>query len=410
LIFRKSNRKREKEADRARLLINFPPNSRFAESFRTLRTNLFFTDMNNEIRSILVTSTVEKEGKTNVAANLGYTIAQTERRVLLMDCDLRRPYLSPLLAETGGRGVSELMTEVFGIHLSRGSLEDYSVGDLILLARLQKRSARLDLENEKTQAVIFFENGKMADIYWKNRPNSKRLASTLVRENLLTEKQAGLALSHQKKSVHQLGYILQTMGLVSKKDLSRVLSVQIIEAIREVCAMESGEFVFSPPGRESVRSASIQNMDLEKLFDEFNTGETPNKYCHAAIESAILPTEAENLYVLASGSAPANPAEMVGSRRMAYLIDYLKTRFDFIIIDTPPVTPASDALILAPMVDGTLFVIKSGHTDRKIIQNAVDQLTAAKQPIIGLVLNQVDMKKEGYYRYYNKYYSSYYGR
>jgi len=410
LIFRKSNRKREKEADRARLLINFPPNSRYAESFRTLRTNLFFTDMNNEIRSILVTSTVEKEGKTNVAANLGYTIAQTERRVLLMDCDLRRPYLSPLLAETGGRGVSELMTEVFGIHLSRGSLEDYSVGDLILLARLQKRSARLDLENEKTQAVIFFENGKMADIYWKNRPNSKRLASTLVRENLLTEKQAGLALSHQKKSVHQLGYILQTMGLVSKKDLSRVLSVQIIEAIREVCAMESGEFVFSPPGRESVRSASIQNMDLEKLFDEFNTGETPNKYCHAAIESAILPTEAENLYVLASGSAPANPAEMVGSRRMAYLIDYLKTRFDFIIIDTPPVTPASDALILAPMVDGTLFVIKSGHTDRKIIQNAVDQFTAAKQPIIGLVLNQVDMKKEGYYRYYNKYYSSYYGR
>lgn len=410
MIFRKSNRKREKEADRARLLINFPPNSRYAESFRTLRTNLFFTDMNNEIRSILVTSTVEKEGKTNVAANLGYTIAQTERRVLLMDCDLRRPYLSPLLAETGGRGVSELMTEVFGIHLSRGSLEDYSVGDLILLARLQKRSARLDLENEKTQAVIFFENGKMADIYWKNRPNSKRLASTLVRENLLTEKQAGLALSHQKKSVHQLGYILQTMGLVSKKDLSRVLSVQIIEAIREVCAMESGEFVFSPPGRESVRSASIQNMDLEKLFDEFNTGETPNKYCHAAIESAILPTEAENLYVLASGSAPANPAEMVGSRRMAYLIDYLKTRFDFIIIDTPPVTPASDALILAPMVDGTLFVIKSGHTDRKIIQNAVDQFTAAKQPIIGLVLNQVDMKKEGYYRYYNKYYSSYYGR
>jgi len=366
--------------------------------------------MNNEIRSILVTSTVEKEGKTNIAANLGHTIAQTDRRVLLMDCDLRRPYLSPLLTETQGRGVSELITEVFGIHLSRGNLEDYSVGDLITLTHLQKRSARLDLENEKTQVVIFFENGKMADIYWKNRPTSKRLASILVREKFLTEKQAGLALSHQKKSVHQLGYILQTMGLVSKKDLSRVLSIQIIEAIRETCAMESGEFHFSPPVRESVRSASIQNMELEKLFNEFNTGETTNKYCHAAIENAIMPTEVENLFVLPSGSAPSNPAELVGSRRMTYLIDYLKTRFDFIIIDAPPVTPASDALIMGPMVDGTLFVIKSGHTDRKIIQNAVDQFTAAKLPIIGLVLNQVDMKKEGYYRYYNKYYSSYYGR
>jgi capsular exopolysaccharide synthesis family protein len=409
LIFRKS-KKRVKEEDRTKLLFNFPSNSRYAESFRTLRTNLFFSDMNNEIRSILVTSTVEKEGKTNVAANLGYTIAQTDRRVLIMDCDLRRPYLSPLLAGKPGRGVSELMSEVFGIHLNRGSLEEYSVGDLILLVRLQKRSARLDLENEKTQAVIFFENGKMADIYWKNRPSSKRLASILVRENILTEKQAGLALSHQKKSVHQLGYILQTMGLVSRKDLSRVLSIQIIEAIREVCTMESGEFAFSPPGREAVRSASIQNVDLEKLFDEFNTGENQNKFCDAAIESAIIPTEVENLFVLPAGQVPPNPAEMVGSRRMAYLIDYLKTRFDFIIIDTPPVTPASDALIMAPMVDGTLFVIKSGHTDRKIIQNAVDQFTAVKQPIIGIVLNQVDMKKEGYYRYYEKYYSSYYGR
>jgi capsular exopolysaccharide synthesis family protein len=366
--------------------------------------------MNKEIRSILVTSTVEQEGKTNVAANLGYTIAQTDRRVLVMDCDLRRPYLSPLLVDTGGRGVSELMTEVFGIHLNRGSLEDYSVGDLILLARLQKRSARMDLENDKTQAVILFENGKMADIYWKNRPSSKRLASILVRENLLTEKQAGLALSHQKKSVHQLGYILQTMGLVSRKDLSKVLSVQMIEAIREICNMESGEFNLSPPARESSRSVSIQNMDLEKLFDEFNTGENLNKFCHAAIEDAILPTETENMFVLPSGSAPSNPAEMLGSRRMAYLMEYLKTRFDFIIIDTPPVTPASDALIMAPLVDGTLFVIKSGHTDRKIIQSAVDQFTALKQPIIGIVLNQVDMKKEGYYRYYNKYYSSYYGR
>jgi capsular exopolysaccharide synthesis family protein len=366
--------------------------------------------MDNEIRSILVTSTLEKEGKTSVAANLGYTIAQTERRVLLIDCDLRRPYLSSLMTDTRGRGVSELVTEVFGVHLSRGSLADYGVGDLILLARLQKRSARLDLENEKTQAVIFFENGKLLDIYWKNRPESQRLASTLVRENLLTENQANLALSHQKKSVHQLGYILQTMGLVSRKDLSRVLSTQIIEAIREVCAMESGEFAFSPPARESVRSASLQNVDLETLFEEFNTGETPYKYCHAAIESAILPTEVENLFVLPSGKAPPNPAEMVGSRRMGYLIDYLKTRFDFIIIDTPPVTPASDALIMAPLVDGTLFVVKSGHTDRKIIQNAVDQFTAVKQPIIGMVLNLVDMKKEGYYRYYNKYYASYYGQ
>jgi capsular exopolysaccharide synthesis family protein len=409
LIFRR-DQKRVKEVDRTKLLISLPPNSRYAESFRTLRTNLFFSDMDNEIRSILVTSTLEKEGKTTVGVNLGYTIAQTDRRVLLMDCDLRRPYLSSLMAENRGPGVSGLVTEVFGVHLSKGSLEEYTVVDLILLARLQKRTTRLDLENEKTQAVIFFDNGRMTDIYWKNRPDGKKLASTLVREKLLTEKQASLALSHQKKSVHQLGYILQSMGFVSKKELTRVLFVHTIEAIREVGNIESGAFSFSPPARETGRSAALGTLDLEKLFDEYNTGANEYKYCHAAIENAILPTEAENLFVLPSGGVPVNPAELAGSGRMAFLIDYLKTRFDFIIIDTPPVTPASDALIMAPMVDGTLFVIRSGHTDRKIIQDAVDQFKAVKQPIVGIVLNQVDMKKEGYYRYYQKYYSSYYGR
>lgn len=101
---------------------------------------------------------------------------------------------------------------------------------------------------------------------------------------------------------------------------------------------------------------------------------------------------------------------MAGSQRMDFLIQNLKTRFDFIIIDTPPVTPATDALLISPKTDGTVFVIRSGHTDRKIIQNAIDQYQAAKQNIIGTVLNQVDMKKEGYYRYYQKYYSSYYGK
>lgn len=366
--------------------------------------------MDNEIRSILVTSAVEKEGKTSVSANLGYAIAQTDRRVLLIDCDLRRSYMSTLIADGTKKGVSDLVTDVFGIHLSKGSLEEYSLQDLILLARLQKRSARLDLENEKTQAVIFFENGKMIDIFWKNRPDVKKLASTLVREKLLTEKQADLALSHQKKSVHQLGYILKAMGFVSKKELSRVLFMHIIESIQEVGNMESGSFSFSPPVRKTGKSATLDNLDLEKLFEEYKTGDNDHKYCDAAIKSAIIPTEAENLFVLPSGGVPANPSELVGSGWMTFLIDYLKTWFDFIIIDTPPVIPASDALILAPRVDGTLFVIKSGHTDRKIILSAVDQFKAAKQPIIGIVLNQVDMKKEGYYRYYQKYYSSYYGR
>jgi capsular exopolysaccharide synthesis family protein len=409
LIFHKKTKKK-KELDPSKLLFSFPSNSRYAESFRTLRTNLFFSGMDKEIRSILVTSALEREGKTNTVINLGHAIARTDRRVLLIDCDLRRPSLSNLVPKPHDRGVCELMVEVFGIHLTRGSLADYTVGDLILLARLQKRTALLDLENDTTRAALVFEKGRLTDMVWTNRPDDANLADALVRDNRITRQQAERAVSHQKKTGQRLDHVLQTLGLVSRKELSRALSEQAIDTIEQVSAMTDGTFAFSQPSEEPGKSASAAPVDLETLFDEFNTGDITYKYCQAAIESAVAPTEEDNLFVLPAGAVPANPAETVGSGRMAFLIDYLKNRFDFIIIDTPPVTPASDALVLAPRVDGTLFVIKSGHTNRKVIQDAVDQFQSANQPILGMVLNQVNMKKEGYYRYYQKYYASYYGR
>jgi len=408
LIFR-NKKKRSRETDREILLFNLPQNSRFAESYRTLRTNLFFSDMDDEIKSVVVTSSVEKEGKTTTAINLAHTIAQTDRQVLLLDCDLRRPFLTTLVTDNPELGVTELITEVFGVHLTKGSLDEFTIADLIQLTQLQKRSARLELTNKETRAAIVFDRGKMTDISWINRPESKQLANILIRENLITEEQARLALSSQKTSDRYLGSVLHTMGLVSKKDLAQALSLHTIQAIRAVSAMESGSFEFSPPPKDAAELARHQTMDIEKLFEEFNDGENTLRYCSTAINRAILPTDVENLFIMPAGKTPPNPSEVVGSSRMAFLIETLKSRFDFIIIDTPPVTPATDALLIAPMVDGAVLVVKSGNTDRKIIQDAVDQFKAVKQPILGIVLNQVDMKKEGYYKYYQKYYTSYYG-
>lgn len=365
--------------------------------------------MDDEVKSVVVTSSVEKEGKTTTAINLAHTIAQTDRQVLLLDCDLRRPFLTTLVTDNPELGVTELITEIFGVHLTKGSLDEFTIADLIQLTQLQKRSARLELTNKETRAAIVFDRGKMTDISWINRPESKQLANILIRENLITEEQARLALSSQKTSDRYLGSVLHTMGLVSKKDLAQALSLHTIQAIRAVSAMESGSFEFSPPPKDAAELARHQTMDIEKLFEEFNDGENTLRYCSTAINRAILPTDVENLFIMPAGKTPPNPSEVVGSSRMAFLIETLKSRFDFIIIDTPPVTPATDALLLAPMVDGAVLVVKSGNTDRKIIQDAIDQFKAVKQPILGIVLNQVDMKKEGYYKYYQKYYTSYYG-
>jgi len=87
----------------------------------------------------------------------------------------------------------------------------------------------------------------------------------------------------------------------------------------------------------------------------------------------------------------------------------LKKRFDTIIIDSPPILPASDAILLAPRTDGVVLVVKSGMMNREMVKRAVEQLRLSKANLLGVVLNAVDTKREGYYKYYHKYYSKYYG-
>ncbi|MBU1697502.1 MAG: CpsD/CapB family tyrosine-protein kinase, partial [Proteobacteria bacterium] len=189
----------------------------------------------------------------------------------------------------------------------------------------------------------------------------------------------------------------------------KALSVHTIEAIRAISGITTGTFSFSPQSLDEQRPAASHEIDFNKLFAEF--GSTVGfHYLTHAIDSAVMETKIPNLFVLPAGSVPPNPSEVLGSFRAGFLLDQLKSRFDFIIIDAPPVMPATDALIITPKTDGAILVIKSGHTDRKIIQIVLDKFEKAGQPIIGAVLNRVNMKKEGYYRYYKKYYSSYYGK
>ena len=81
-----------------------------------------------------------------------------------------------------------------------------------------------------------------------------------------------------------------------------------------------------------------------------------------------------------------------------------------LIIDSSPVMAASDALILAAQMDGVLLINRSGLINRKMVIKTVEQVKNAQATIVGVVLNRVDIKKEGYYKYYHKYYSKYYGK
>ncbi|CAI7974568.1 non-specific protein-tyrosine kinase [Frankia sp. Hr75.2] len=106
--------------------------------------------------------------------------------------------------------------------------------------------------------------------------------------------------------------------------------------------------------------------------------------------------------VLPSGPVPPNPSELLGSRNMADLIDVLCTRFDFVLIDAPPLLPVTDAAVLATRVDGVLLVARAGRTRREQIRRAADALRAVDARVIGSVLNMVPTKGADAY-YYGRY-------
>jgi len=105
-----------------------------------------------------------------------------------------------------------------------------------------------------------------------------------------------------------------------------------------------------------------------------------------------------------SGKTKHNSSELLGSEMFSFLLSQVKKKYDFIIIDTSPVAPTSDALLLAPQTDGVLMVVKSGAVHRKIITNIIEKLKASKANVLGVVLNEVNLKRDKYYKYYSSYY------
>ncbi|HOW36391.1 MAG TPA: CpsD/CapB family tyrosine-protein kinase [Candidatus Omnitrophota bacterium] len=108
----------------------------------------------------------------------------------------------------------------------------------------------------------------------------------------------------------------------------------------------------------------------------------------------------ENLTFVASGMPPAHPAELLGSERMRGLLQELKSKFDYIIIDTPPIIAVTDPGIIGAECDGVLLVIQAGRTQRGIVRSAMEHLHQAQAKILGHVLTNIEYHLPEYiYRY-----------
>jgi capsular exopolysaccharide synthesis family protein len=130
------------------------------------------------------------------------------------------------------------------------------------------------------------------------------------------------------------------------------------------------------------------------------------------LSDATRATAVPNLTLLAAGHIPPNPAELLGSKKYEELLAELRKKYDWIVIDAPPVMPVTDASLVAHTAQGVLFVVGSEMTPRHTAAAAIEQLRNANARFVGVVLNRVQIQRHSYYYspYYRKEYGKYYQR
>lgn len=167
--------------------------------------------------------------------------------------------------------------------------------------------------------------------------------------------------------------------------------------------------VLAQGGRKVVIiDADLRRPRIHKLFKLSNQQGTSDLFVkpQEPLNGAVQKTEVANLYALTSGSLPPNPSELLGSEKMVKILEMIHDEADIIIVDSPPLLAVTDAAVLAPRTDGVLLVVKPGKTKLVACRQAVEQLQRVGANILGVVLNDVELRRSRYkYAYYKGYYS-----
>jgi len=119
-----------------------------------------------------------------------------------------------------------------------------------------------------------------------------------------------------------------------------------------------------------------------------------------SLENSVQTCDVDNLFVLTSGPIPPNPAEILSSKKSRLLFKHFEQEYEITIIDSPPVITASDAAVLSTLSSGTLLVVRYGKAAKSLVADVVNQLKNVKANLLGVVINHVPVKSQGYQHYH----------
>jgi capsular exopolysaccharide synthesis family protein len=162
--------------------------------------------------------------------------------------------------------------------------------------------------------------------------------------------------------------------------------------------------VFAQQGKSVLLvDADMRKPTAHYTFNLTNTfGFTTVLTRQKALREVIHPSDVDHLDILTCGPVPPNPAELLSSRSMEEFLADAYGDYDMVVFDTPPALAVTDAQVLGNQCDGTVLVISSGTTEIDKAQKAKELLQTTKGKILGVVLNNRELKDTNYYYYYGK--------
>ena len=346
----------------------------------------------------IVQSATAGEGKTSVVAKSAINLAMGGARVLMVDADFLKPSLHRLfdLENKSGKGLSNVMEDIMLHELKQGTLDKCSVGDIFFLIGLKRHSGQLLVRSDNQAMTAFFDKGRLFNLQSQDVPFANRLGTMLLRGGFIDESQLKDSLERNQRTGQPLGYILINAGYINQDQLQGPLKLQMEEHLQKLFSWKHGTFDFEHGSIETYEDKRIYFQEDYKPIINRLGRISETRLLERDIFSYVQNLNEPNLSLLPAGIPNARPVSSVYFLSiMEKCLHVLRDNFDVVLLDAPPILETMcSASPLFSIVDGVIFVAKSGHVSVKQILEAGDHLKKANANVIGTILNQVKVGKK----------------
>lgn len=238
-----------------------------------------------------------------------------------------------------------------------------------------------------------------------------------IKTNSVVERDLQAHLHPQSNAAEGFRTLRASIALTPKSDRFHVLAVtSTIPSEGKSLVASNLAIVMAQTGLKTLLvDADLRRPSVHKAY-QLHSPTGLSSFLTNEVDSLtpiVHKTEVPNLDVICCGAVPANPSELIGSKRMMDFLKASREGYDRVILDSPPISAVSDPLIIAAMADGVVFVTKFNKIRREHARKSIQRLQDAGIHIVGLVLNDIDFEGKdsyyySYYYYQNRYYSSHY--